>query len=226
MSRIPADSHKHLEQARYGLLLLAVLATGFLGELLEGGPTHRLSRALGFSVILLLGFTVLWGRRTTRRVALVLCVPALAGLWLSPAAFSPAARAGSRALLAAFLVLTTLTLVLDLAQATRVSVNTFYAAVCAYFLVGLVFAVAYGIVELLAPRSFTGSAANLSFGPDSDFMYFSLVTLATLGYGDIAPVSGMARALASLEAVVGQFYVAALVARLVGLMVAPRGPDS
>lgn len=212
----------NLERSRYGLLLTAVVATGVLGELLNQSAFQRLTQALGYTVVLVVGFSVLWWRRSTRRLAVVLAVPALLGLWLSPTISSPALNVASRVLLAAFLVLTAVTLVLDLAYATRVSANTLYAAICAYFLIALVFAVAFGLIERLRPGSFTAVSANLKLGPDSDFIYFSLVTIATLGYGDIAPVAGLARVLASLEAVVGQFFVAALVARLVGLMVAPR----
>jgi hypothetical protein len=199
-----------------------VVATGLLGELLNQGALQRATQALGYTVVLAVGFTVLRGRRSTRRLAVVLAGPALLGLWLSPTTSIPAFSVVGRVLLAAFLVLTAVTLVLDLAYATRVSANTLYAAICAYFLIALVFAVAYGLIERLRPGSFTAVSANLNLGPDSDFIYFSLVTIATLGYGDIAPVAGMARVLASLEAVVGQFFVAALVARLVGLMVVSR----
>ena len=212
----------NLERSPYGLLLAVVVATGFLGELLNQSAFQRLTQALGYTVVLVVGFSVLWWRRSTRRLALVLAVPALVGLWLSPTISSPALNVAGRVLLAAFLVLTAVTLVLDLAYATRVSANTLYAAICAYFLIALVFAVAYGLIERMRPGSFAAVSANLTLGPDSDFLYFSLVTIATLGYGDIAPVAGLARVLASLEAVVGQFFVAALVARLVGLMVAPR----
>ena len=218
-------SGSNLERSPYGLLLAVVVTTGFVGELLNQSAFQRVAQGLGYTVVLIVGFSVLWGRRNTRWLAAVLAVPALLGLWLAPVVSSPMLNVASRVLLAAFLVLTAVTLVLDLAYASRVSANTLYAAICAYFLIALVFAVAYGLVERLRPGSFTAVSANLNLGPDSDFIYFSLVTIATLGYGDIAPVAGVARVLASLEAVVGQFFVAALVARLVGLMVAPRSND-
>jgi len=57
---------------------------------------------------------------------------------------------------------------------------------------------------------------------DSEWLYFSFVTMATLGYGDIAPVSAIARALAYIQAVFGQFYIAILVAGLVGAHITHR----
>jgi hypothetical protein len=90
-----------------------------------------------------------------------------------------------------------------------------FAALDAYLLAGLVFGVCYLMLEQSWPASFGAPAAN-----DLDLagaVYFSFVTIATLGYGDIVPVSQSARGLAILEAVAGQLYIAVLVARLVGL---------
>jgi len=97
-----------------------------------------------------------------------------------------------------------------------------FAALDAYLLSGLIFGVSYMMIERHWPASFGAPGAI-----DLDFpaaVYFSFVTLATLGYGDITPASEAARGLAILEAVGGQLYIAVLVARLVGLhAVSPAG---
>lgn len=73
---------------------------------------------------------------------------------------------------------------------------------------------------LLSPESFKGSlSSDNRFG---DMIYFSLVTIATVGYGDIIPASNTARTIATLEAVLGQFYVAVIVAVMVGLFISQR----
>jgi len=103
--------------------------------------------------------------------------------------------------------------------------NLFYllvGAVCVFLLIGVIWAIAYTLLELLAPGSFAGQAAGPPAGWDSGWLYFSFVTLTTLGYGDILPVSGLARTLAYMEAVVGQFYVAVLVASLVSAYVSAK----
>jgi Ion channel len=88
-----------------------------------------------------------------------------------------------------------------------------FAALDAYLLVGLIFGVSYAMLDLVAPSSFgSTTASDLSVGRG---IYFSFVTIATLGYGDIVPLSDLARGLAVLEAVAGQMYMAVLVARLV-----------
>ena len=90
-----------------------------------------------------------------------------------------------------------------------------FAALDAYLLAGLVFGVAYWLLEQSWPGSFgVASARDLDL---AGAVYFSFVTLATLGYGDIVPVSDTARGLAVLEAVGAQLYLAVLVARLVSL---------
>jgi hypothetical protein len=71
-----------------------------------------------------------------------------------------------------------------------------------------------------SPESFKGAVGReFVFG---ELLYFSLVTIATLGYGDIVPVTNTARTIAVLEAVVGQFYVAVIVAVLVGMFISQK----
>jgi hypothetical protein len=86
-------------------------------------------------------------------------------------------------------------------------------AIAVYLLLGLAWAHAYELIEFLNPGAFSGAVTNL--GRFSSWTYFSFVTLATLGYGDIAPVHPIARSLATAEAITGQLYLAILIARLV-----------
>ena len=88
----------------------------------------------------------------------------------------------------------------------------------AYLLAGLLFAVAYWMVDRAWPSSFGGDALDLGRA-----IYFSFVTMATLGYGDIVPTSPPARGLTIVEAVSGQMYLVVVVARLVSLYSQQRG---
>jgi voltage-gated potassium channel len=88
-----------------------------------------------------------------------------------------------------------------------------YAALSAYMLAGIFFGLFYWVVEQTEPGTFTAAA---DFTRMSGF-YFSFVTLATLGYGDIVPRSDVARGLAIVEGVGGQLFLAVMVARLVSL---------
>lgn len=96
-----------------------------------------------------------------------------------------------------------------------------YAALSVYLLAGLMFGVAYHVMESVSPGSLrltSGELASASPGLLTS-IYFSFVTLATLGYGDVVPLSSLARATAMLEAVGAQLYLAVLIARLVSLQV-------
>jgi Ion channel len=88
-----------------------------------------------------------------------------------------------------------------------------YAALSAYLLAGIFFGVFYWVLEQIWPGSFALAGA---FSPNSA-IYFSFVTLATLGYGDIVPRTDVARGLATVEGVGGQLFLAVLIARLVSL---------
>jgi voltage-gated potassium channel Kch len=99
-----------------------------------------------------------------------------------------------------------------------------YAALSAYLLVGMFMGVLYAAIGARSPEAFLvlGAPASPENFSLSSAIYFSFVTLATLGYGDIVPVAEAARGLAVVEAVGGQLYLAVLVASLIGRRDAPR----
>jgi hypothetical protein len=109
-------------------------------------------------------------------------------------------------------------------KSTRITRETIAGAICAYLLVGAMWAHVFSIVEILTPGSFAYTAieAEATDGPEpirdqtDRFTYFSFVTLTTLGYGDMTPLTRPARNLTALEAIFGQLYLAVLIARLVG----------
>jgi hypothetical protein len=102
----------------------------------------------------------------------------------------------------------------------KVTWDKIYGAVCAYLLLGYAWTFAYSVIETVQPGSFVSLSSPVPHDLVSSVMqlrYFSFVTLATVGYGDIVPHTPAARTMALLEAILGQFYLVALVGRLVGL---------
>jgi len=99
--------------------------------------------------------------------------------------------------------------------------------ICGYLLAGGCFANAFALAELLVPGSFSVAQESQMLRETHSrtalFNYFSMVTLTTMGYGDVTPVRAPATAIATLEAVFGQFYIAIVVAQLVGLRMAGIG---
>lgn len=100
----------------------------------------------------------------------------------------------------------------------KVSGDTIKGGIAVFFLIGTFWALLYQIVYIFDPNSFTQPLDDLDLF-DSMF-YFSFTTLTTLGYGDISPLSNIARTLANFEAIVGVMYPAIYIARVVGLYTA------
>lgn len=104
----------------------------------------------------------------------------------------------------------------------KVDRNVLFGATCVYLLMGLIWAILYGLVFEFLPGSFSGIEGIDGKAPMDALLYFSFVTLASLGYGDITPVAPLARTLAYLEVVGGQLYIAIMLAGLVGLFLHDR----
>jgi hypothetical protein len=123
----------------------------------------------------------------------------------------------------AFFVFTVIVLLWRALGGATVTSDTIAGALCAYLILGVVWAFAFSLVELAHPGSFlvNGSPLGAVTGTPrilrQELLYLSLVTLSTVGYGDIVPVMPPARMLAVLEAVTGQIYLAVLIGGLVGL---------
>jgi hypothetical protein len=110
-------------------------------------------------------------------------------------------------------------------RATVINAEQIYAALSAYLLAGLCFGVLHWAIGITWPGSFgeAGAGGTPAGFPLSTAIYFSFVTLATLGYGDVVPKTEVARGVAVLEAVGGQLYIAVMIARLVGAQLQTPG---
>ena len=149
------------------------------------------------------------GRRVLLAILAVLWLARAATAWFGYSAFS-AVTLGLWVLLAMFAAGAALRFAM---RASRVDAEHLYAALSAYLLAGIFFGIFYWVLERIGPGTF---AAPAEFSRMSA-IYFSFVTLATLGYGDIVPRTDIARGLAIVEGVGGQLFLAVMVARLVSL---------
>lgn len=120
-----------------------------------------------------------------------------------------------------FMALCTASTLYDVIKRARVTLETLRGIVCAYFMIAFVFAYIYYLIEYLIPGSFHLLVRDeffVTFSRNlSQFMYFSFVTLLTIGYGDITPNLDVSQTAVVLEGIVGQFYIAILVARIVAV---------
>lgn len=97
--------------------------------------------------------------------------------------------------------------------------NKIVGAICIYLLLGLIWSLLYLFLAQTIPNAFNGLEQVVWYQNFADLAYYSFVTLTTLGYGDISPINPLARFLAYMEAIVGVFYLAILVASLVGVRI-------
>lgn len=137
---------------------------------------------------------------------------------------------GLRALFMAYLIIVIFS---DIMRRKHITSDAVMGACSVFVLLGLSFGAAYALLEWLVPGSFSIPAVPLPienvFGPMStefSLLYFSLVAMTTIGFGDIVPVAAPARSMAAIEGLLGQLYLAIIIARLVGLEIASRMQDS
>ena len=226
-SRIPLK-RPTAREPRHAVLLVTLLSLYIINPFVQAFFSSR----PGLIVLdLLVSTTLLAATYAVHRskkvllVAAVFAAPAIAGRWASYAVYTDWLSVFSHCFGFLFLAFTAGAVLLNVLRPSRVTGDIVNGAVCVYMLVGLAWAFLFSLLEVLQPGSF--NLPDLSAEPIdpasmdvrrlSVFMYYSLVTLTTLGYGDITPVTPLARNLAAFEAVMGQLYIAILVARLVGL---------
>ena len=200
----------------YHALLASLLILMALQPYAEvaGGVLIRLASA----GLLLAAVSAMASRRRSFIIVLVLGLPAVGLLFLQGAIPIVAGRV----LIIATLLFICFAILRRIARHPVVTSATVSASLVVYLTFGVIWAHAYGLVEHLRPDSFTGLSGTGADVIQRDLFYYSYVTLATLGYGDINPVSPTARSLAITEAIVGQLYLVVLVAGLVGMSLSQR----
>jgi hypothetical protein len=205
---------------------IAVLFVSF--PFIEALRSGALVESILLTFVLISAVLSIAAERRTLITAAALALPAMAGRWLHhyrPDLVPPEIFLIAGILLVLFVVANLLRFVLT---APSVSIEVLCASISAYLLLALLWTFAYWLVAELIPGAF---AFNVSAAADKSIqgfngLYFSLITLCTVGYGDITPVSGVARMLAAMEAMTGLLYVAVLLARLVALHAAPKSGGS
>ena len=205
--------------------LLVALALLFLFfpfvEEVKGGDINI---SILLSLVLLSAVLAVADRKGVFFIALVLATPAIAGRWINhfrPDLVTPPVFLIAGLALIAFVVANLLLFVL---RAPSVNTEVLCASISAYLMLGLLWTVAYWLVAQVTPNAF---AFNTATAPKETMVgfnafYFSFITLSTVGYGDITPVSRIARWLAATEAMTGLLYVTVLIARLVSLYSTPK----
>lgn len=205
---------------RFSYLLLALLLTIVISPLIEEFTVLSIVFDASLSLIFVLGCFAVSRKKYIPWLAAALSVPMLLSVWIGYLGLDiPRLSLVGRVSGMAYFALIAGAILTFVFAVRAVSWEVISAALVVYLLLGAMWGFAYGVIETLQPASFRFPDVLLE-EDSSGFMYYSFITLTTVGYGDITPVTGVARSFSLLQGIVGQSYMAVLVARLVGLHVA------
>jgi Ion channel len=205
-------------------LLIALSALIIAFPFVEKLNLGNLIISILFTLVLISGVLAVERRPVVLGIAVLVAVPAVVGRWVSlywPDRFSPGIFLIGGIIFVLFVVVS---LVRSILRAPAVTGDVLCTAISSYLMLGLLWTLAYWLVAELTPNAFsfnTAAGTNTSM-KGFNSLYFSFITLATVGYGDITPVTSSGRILAAAEAITGSLYVAILIARLVSLYAPPK----
>jgi hypothetical protein len=200
------------DEALAGLLVLLLVDIFLLPAL---GPRVGVIVDIVYTALLFTGLAAVASRGVALAVVGLLVALAGALRWTSPSVSgTPTAAAASGLVVFAIFTLLVLSRTLSPGPITRQRIQ---GAVAAYLLIAMSFAFAFLLVEQMQPGSLDLGALEPE-AADRVVGYFSLVTLTTVGYGDVTPVTPLARRLAMLEGLIGQLYPAIIIGWMVGSM--------
>ncbi len=225
-SHSPSIAFRHRFVLLLAALTVLLLATPFVH--IFGTQWHpTLASAvitILFVAILVSAVFAVGGRRLTTVFAVVLAAPGILLQAVDLLDVPQGIEIAKHLFGVLFLGFTVFVVLHHIFTTDRVTIDTIAAALCVYLLLGVLWALVYSAMELLSPGSFEilsgdGEDESIGFGGKGTVfaLYYSFVTMTTLGYGDIVPNSSPARMFAAMEAIMGQVYLAVLVARLVAL---------
>ena len=202
-------------------LLIVLVSEPFLA----GAPKGSALTLLAFTQVMLIGVFSLADNRLAFRLGLVLAAVGIVAALGNLRTESLALQIVDLVAIGSFCILAiSVTVGPVILLPGAVTPNRIVGGLCIYLLLGLLWAMLFASVEIVDPAAFEYTGREID-SPRGHFLYYSFVTLTTLGYGDIAPVHPVARTLAYLEAVAGQLYIAVLVAGLIGRYIAGSRSD-
>lgn len=209
-------------QGKFFYLLVSLLLLLFMYPFFAETVVGLILLDLFFTAVLLFGIYVISSNRHILIICVVLGLPSLGGklltYFVSDSIFT---KVGYITATIIFIFMAGVIL-MHVLRSKKVVVDTIYGAICVYFLIGIAWAFLYSAIEAFNPGSFLigENEIETTMRRLPQFLYYSFVTLTSLGLGDISPVKYVSRTFTYLEAITGQFYMLILIARLVGLHIA------
>ena len=214
-------------QANFGYLLIGLLIILIAGPIFHDFTDESiiLVTQVAFTATLIIGIWSLIDSRKWFMIGMVLVVVEIATTIVSLLRPSPVIETIGLITALAFCMLSLVIALRHVLFDRRMDLNRLIGGICAYLLLGVVISILNMLVYRFIPNSFTGLPDGETQSRGIDLLYYSFVTMTTLGYGDITPIGSIARVLAYLAAISGQFYIAILVGTLVGMYLSQRRHD-
>ncbi len=201
---------------RFLFLLISILCLLILAPLFKGFIGIRILMDIFFTSILISAVYAVSKKKYILLVAALLALPMLVSIWSDKFVKVPSLILVGDCfgiLFMAFMVIVILSFIF---RGQEVTGNVIYGAIVVYLLIAIMWAFVFSVMESINPGSFAIGEGQIEVGRPL-FIYYSFVTITTLGYGDITPITALANSFSFLEAVIGQIYLVVLVARLVGI---------
>jgi hypothetical protein len=218
---------KYMRKIKYSVLIIVLVSVLLLESLARRMDLGPIASDLFITALAVAVFFAVFERSRERIVAFAVAGAAIVILWARHLTFAvqyqESLEAAHHVLQAAFLAFGVVVILRNLFEAAEVTRDDVLGTICGYMLAAGTWGNLYAVTAILVPDAFAISPDLRVAGdlPRSAlFNYFSVVTLTTMGYGDITPTRSPATVLAMLEAIFGQFYIATVVAQLVGLRLA------
>jgi hypothetical protein len=221
-SNIHEKNRSYWEKWGFRNLLICLFLHLVVGPFFDHMPYSEFIVSGVLSLTLISGIGAMAESRKRVELASLVLGGALILLWLRTFEILPDRGNISSAAIGGFLLILIFSFGHRLFKVRKVTGNVICSALCLYLLIGLLWGSLYAVVNSLAPGSFAGELikdSNTFHQNTRYFQYFSFVTLSTVGYGDITPQTMGATVLCQTEAILGQFFLVVLVARLVGIQV-------
>lgn len=208
-------------RSHFFYLIVAIMAMILFAPFLKEFTRLRFLMDIFFSVIFISGIYAISHQKRYIVIAVLLALPMIISLWAKYIFVSDYLIIVGRLFGILFFGFAIIHIGQFMYNAQDVTQDVLFAAIVVYLLMAIMWAFIFGLLELIHPGSFNSPEAH-NLEASELFLYFSFITITTLGYGDITPANEMANSLAVVEAVVGQIYLVVVVAWLVGMHVSKK----
>ena len=206
-------------KSRFLFLITSILLLIVLSPLLQNFFRLKMIMNIFFTTIIISGIYAVSPKKQNSIIAALLALPMLVAMWSRYFVINPTFMIVGSFFGIFFIAFAIINILLFIFREAEISTEMIYAAIVVYLLLAVMWTFIYGVIELCHNGSFSIARQNEITDNRLYLLYYSFVTITTLGYGDITPLTDIARSFTLLEAVIGQIYLVVVVAWLVGMFV-------